>query len=160
MATLVRWSPFRSWSLLDREMQNMVDRFFETTTSGETPVWRPRVDVMREKDDLVVHAEIPGIDPAHDLQIDVENNVLRIKGTRAQTHEVDEESLYVRERFFGTFERDITLPEGLDPDSISASYDGGILTIRMPLPRQLDTKARRIPVATEQKAIEAEATES
>jgi hypothetical protein len=66
----------------------------------------------------------------------------------------------VRERFFGTFERDITLPEGLDPDSISASYDGGILTIRMPLPRQLDTKARRIPVvATEQKAIEAEATE-
>jgi HSP20 family protein len=96
--------------------------------------WKPDTDIYRENGTLVVQAELPGLDPTSELDIDVTANVLHIKGEKSESREVKETDRYVTERRFGSFERSVMLPEGVDPDAVTAKYDNGILTVRVPLP--------------------------
>jgi len=148
---LTNWTPFGTISTIEREMQDMMDRFFGSSRlseRGETTawVWRPRVDIFRDDKDLVVQAELPGIDPEHDLDITVEGNMLHLKGQRSFDHEIEEGGLYVRERAYGTFQRDVLLPEGIDTDKLDATYENGVLTVRMPLPESLQQKQKKLEV--------------
>jgi len=141
------WSPFTT--SIERDLQDMMNRFFgvlRPTESETTWVWRPRVDIYRDRSDLVVEAELPGIDPETDLDITVEGNVLHLRGSRSYERDVEEGDLYVRERTFGSFQRDLMIPEGIDADELDAHYEGGVLTIRMPLPESLSRKPKKLEV--------------
>ncbi len=92
----------------------------------------------------------------------MDGNVLRIHGQRSFDREVNEEDMFLSERIFGSFTRDLVLPEGIDPDQLSAAYDSGVLTVTMPVASALGPKTRRIPVTnggTAPTAIETRATE-
>ena len=110
--------------------------------------WTPAVDVFERNGDLVVMAEIPGID-AKELDVTVEDNVLRLRGERKHESETEKEGYYRHERFHGTFERSIPLPAEVETEKIDATYTDGVLEIV--LPKAAETAARRIEVKPKRK---------
>ncbi len=130
---IARWAPFSAFTSLEQEMQSLLDRIGARPWS-EGFGWKPETDIYREEGALVVRAELPGLDPDADLDITVESNVLQIKGEKSESHEVDEADRYVSERRFGSFQRSVMLPEGVDPEAVTADYDNGVLTVRVALP--------------------------
>ena len=98
--------------------------------------WKPDTDIYRDDSELVVQVELPGLDPDADLDIEVEDNVLQIKGEKTQSAEIHETDCYVNERRFGAFYRSVMLPDGVTAKDIVASYDNGVLTVRVPLPEK------------------------
>jgi HSP20 family protein len=99
----------------------------------------PTVDIYDNGEHLVITAELPGIDK-EDIDIDVKNGVLTLKGERSSDNEVKEEKYYCRERTFGKFERVFRLPADVDPEKISADYKDGILKIDIPKPEEQKPK--------------------
>ncbi len=97
-----------------------------------------RVEESLDERHYVVRAEIPGIDPAKDVEVSVHGGLLTIKAERSESHEHDGRS----EFSYGTFERTVSLPEGAQEDAIDASYAKGILSVTVPLsePKQKTTK--------------------
>lgn len=106
--------------------------------------WVPPVDVFEEADSIRITAEVPGVKP-EDIEISVEGNLLTIRGTKEQEAEERTERVHRYERMYGVFERTFTLPASVDPQSIKASYDNGVLTIV--LPKSEKAKPRRIEVS-------------
>jgi HSP20 family protein len=161
---LLRWNPFDVMTAWDREVQDMMGRALARPQTGTRTEWswQPRSEVFKEDDKLVVRVELPGVDPQKDVEVELDGNVLRIRGQRSFDREVKEEDVFLSERVFGSFTRDLMLPEGIDPDQLSAAYDSGVLTVTMPLPSALGPKTRRIPVTnqgTASTAIETGGTE-
>ncbi len=139
---IIRWDPFREMT----QLQNRFDKLFEAV-GGRQESWLPAVDVFDTKDAVVLKAELAGMDPA-DIQIEVEDNVLTIKGERRFEEKVDEERYYRVERRFGSFQRSLALPLGVKSDEIDASYDEGILTVTVPKaeqerPKRIEVQARK-----------------
>src|SRR5829696_5732855 len=97
-------------------------------TGGELAEWAPAVDVLQRDGDLVVRAELPGVSP-EDVDIMLQNRVLTISGQRREEQEEQRGGYYVRERRSGSFSRSMTLPEGVDEDSIRARYENGVLEV-------------------------------
>ncbi|HKZ28068.1 MAG TPA: Hsp20/alpha crystallin family protein [Acidimicrobiia bacterium] len=133
-----RWAPFSALTSLEREMQNFERELHSLLGriggAGEEVAWRPDTDVYREGETLVVRAELPGIEPDKHLEIDVEDNILRIRGHKRLEREIDEEHRFVRECRFGSFQRDILLPDGVEASNVEAVYENGVLTVRVPVP--------------------------
>lgn len=136
---LKTWSPLLD---LEREMRSMLGRHWPTEPGA--PV-RLTTDMRREGDKLVVAVEMPGVDPEKDVDVSVEGDALTIKGEKAEEREVREEDRYLRERSYGRFERTLMLPDGVDPDAVTASYDKGVLTVEVPIP-EVKNETRSIPV--------------
>lgn len=136
------WTPFLD---LQKELRSFFDRFpWEESPELE---FSPTTDVVRENGSLVVTAELPGINPEKDVQIMLDGDVLVIKGKKVAEKEMTEGDRYMRERHFGSFERRLPLPDGVDPDSIAATYDKGVLTVRVPMPAATaPIEARSIPI--------------
>ncbi len=131
--SVVKWAPFRTFTSLERELQSMLDRFSPRPWI-EGLGWKPYTDVFREDGELVVRAELPGIDLETGLTIEVEDNVLHIMGEKKEEREVKEDDRYVRECQYGSFQRDIVLPDGVDLETIKANYEDGVLMVRIPIP--------------------------
>ena len=151
---VIRWAPFRTFASVERELQSMLDRFSPRPWI-EGLGWKPFTDVFREEGELIVRAELPGIDLETGLTIDVEDNVLHIEGEKKEEKEVKDEHRYVKECQYGSFHRDIVLPDGVDVDQIKASYENGVLTVRIPVPEhtiEVEPK-RKIEVSTPDKQI-------
>jgi HSP20 family protein len=107
-------------------------------------LWNPAVDIFEEKDDVVIKAELPGMNK-DDIDLRVENNVLTLTGQRKREKEVNEDGYFRSERAYGTFSRSFTLPTTVDVGKIAASYKDGVLTINLPKaeeakPKQIDVK--------------------
>jgi len=139
---IIRWDPFREMT----QLQSRFDRLFEAA-GGRQESWLPAVDVFDTKDAVVLKAELAGMDPA-DIEIEVEDNVLTIKGERRFEEQVDDERYYRVERRFGAFQRSLALPQGVKSDQIEASYDEGILTVTVPKaeqekPKRIEVQARK-----------------
>ncbi len=150
---ITRWAPFDALTSLERGMQTL-ERQLHSVLGGVPPVgedvdWRPDTDVYREGDTLVVRAELPGIDPGEHLEIEVEENVLRIRGHKRFDREIEDEHRFVRECRFGSFERAVLLPEGVEPDTVSAVYENGVLMVRVPVPAEM-TAGRKVPIEVEE----------
>lgn len=128
---VMRWDPFGEVLRAQREVDRLLSRLGAFERGDDKGVWIPAIDVRRRGDDIVVHAEVPGIKP-EDVTIELTDNVLTIKGERVLAEEKEDEGWLVRERSYGAFERTITLPEGVDPASITASYRDGILEVHVP----------------------------
>lgn len=105
--------------------------------------WVPVVDIFEEPEHIRIVAEIPGVKPEN-FKISVEDNVLTISGTKEQVAEEKAEKVHRYERTYGSFERSFTLPGTVDPASIKATYEHGVLTIV--LPKLEKAKAREIKV--------------
>lgn len=133
---LVRFDPFSAM----REF----DRLFEGRPADE---WTPRVDVFERESDLMIRTEVAGVSP-DDIEVTVEGNSLTVKGGRKFKTEETKENYHRKEIFEGSFERTILLPEGVDPESVSATSKDGILEISVPkrpevLPRKVSVAVQR-----------------
>jgi HSP20 family protein len=93
--------------------------------------FRPRIDVVEDNDAIRITAELPGMD-RDDLHVAVEDDALVLRGEKKLESKQDEKGCYRIERAFGRFERVVPLPDGLDLDSAEATFDKGVLTIRVP----------------------------
>lgn len=89
----------------------------------------PSTDVLRRGDDLVIRAEIPGIDPQKDVKVTVTDGELSISGERKQSSEVKKEHYYRSESTYGAFERTLPLPEGIDQSNVECTYENGVLEV-------------------------------
>lgn len=107
------------------------------------------VDAYRQGDRFYLHVDLPGIDP-EGVDITVEKNTLTVRAERSW-QPAEDASVLMNERPQGTFSRQFFLGEGLDPDSIEADYDHGVLTITIPVAEQ--AKARKITVGAADKAL-------
>jgi len=105
-----------------------------------------RVEQFTEDGNLVVRAELPDIDPDKDLELTVANGVLHISAHREERTETKEKELYRSEFRYGSFVRDLVLPEGTSDEDIAASYKDGILEVRVPLPEESKGSATKVPV--------------
>jgi HSP20 family protein len=163
---LVRWDPIREIDSLQGEMNRLFSTFFDTPTTrpangnGSARRWMPAMDLVETGEHFVLKADLPGIAEG-DVAIEVENNVLTVSGERKTEHEEKHEGYYRLERATGAFARSLTLPEGIDAEAVSASFDNGVLEIRIPKPAQAKPRRVQIGVAgAEPKTIEAEASDN
>ncbi len=152
---LVRWSPFRDLLHLRDEMDRLFERVFgrealperlERRPLIETRGWTPAIDMFERKDALVIRAALPGLD-RKDIEISVSGDTLTIQGERKAEKEVKEEDYYFSEQAYGRFYRTISLPSGVDPEKIIASYKSGVLEVV--LPKAEVVKPKRIEIAGE-----------
>jgi len=144
---LMRTDPFRE---LDRLTQQV---FGNLPGTWSRPTAMP-MDAYRVRDEFVVALDLPGVSPDA-IELDVERNVLTVKAERRPTAAGDNVEMQVAERPLGVFSRQLFLGEALDTEHISASYEGGVLTLRIPVAEQ--AKPRKIVVggAEEKKQINA-----
>ena len=148
------------WTFI-RFMQDEMDRDFPTNSraDGSAPrprdvgdgieartAWTPALEVFRRENDLVVHAELPGL-RTDDIDVSVQDDTLVISGERKQQHEHTRDGMYRSERRYGSFQRGIPLPEGVNEEQISASFSDGVLEVRVPLPEPATKSARKIKIS-------------
>lgn len=135
MAVLVKPEPFT------REVDRLFDAFFGA--QAEPRRWVPAMDLIEAEDHFTLTADLPGLGD-DDVAIEVHDGTLRITGERAASHEGRDGGWYRIERAVGSFSRSLTLPDGIDADAITASFDRGVLTVRIPKPEA--RKPQRIAI--------------
>ena len=145
---LVKWEPFKD--LL--RLQSGFGRWFDDPFKGiresdgnlELTAWSPAVDIYETPNELVLKAELPGIDQKS-IDVHVENNTLALRGERKLEKETKEENYHRVERSYGSFYRSFSLPSTVDQEKIHADYKEGVLTLT--LPKREETKPKQIKVA-------------
>lgn len=143
MAILARWAPFEA---LDNGLDDVVRRAFGEFGSSllgprAARGWAPPMDVFVEGGELHVRLEAPGMG-IDDFDVEVTNGVLQVRGERRHEEQTQERTYVRRETTIGRFERQIGLPEHIDPASVRASYDAGVLTVTVPLPEKPSSKVK------------------
>lgn len=157
---LITYDPFREL----RSLQDEVNRVFSSNfdrSGGESGMmrgaWNPSVDIFENKDQIVLEAELPGMNP-EDVNISIENNVLTIHGERKFEKKDDKDNFHRVERSYGSFTRSFTLPPTVSSEGVDAVFENGIL--RLALAKREEAKPRRIEIkagaGNEPKTIEAE----
>ena len=155
---VVRWDPWGDVAALQRDVQELVGRAMQGGGRGGGLV--PAIDAHRTESGIVVRVELPGVRP-EDVDIAVQDGMLSIAGERHLDKDVAEDAWLRRERTVGRFERTFSLPEGTDPEQITAAFDLGVLELHVPHPPA--RKPRRISIATgareeeEQPAVDVQA---
>ncbi len=133
-------------------IRSQINRIFEDPFDLLAPAtsffegWEPYLDVFEDKDRITVQAELPGM-KKEDIDVSLQGDTLTISGERKQEEEHKEGDTYRSERFFGRFQRSITLPEPVDASKIQATYKDGILSLVMP--KTEEAKPRRIEIQAE-----------
>jgi len=143
---LIRWEPVRELNTMQSEMNRLFNTIFEDgpgNGGAQMRRWLPAMDLVETQDDLLLRADLPGLSES-DVKIELEDNVLTISGQRKAEHEERKEGYYRVERASGAFSRALTLPEGIDPDSIQARFEKGVLEVRVPKPEE--RKPRRVEI--------------
>jgi HSP20 family protein len=162
---LIRWEPVRELNSIQSEMNRLFNTFFDspTTTNGagnrSLSRWIPAMDLVETEGEFVLRADLPGLSE-EDVKIELEDNVLTIKGERKAEHEERKEGYYRVERSSGSFARSLTLPEGVDADAVEASFDRGVLEVRIPKPEVRKPRKVEITVGREPKTLEGTETEA
>ncbi len=127
--TIVRWDPFRDFG-------------FATSNA-----WMPAVDIYQTSDhEVVLKAELPDTE-RENIDINIENFVLTIKGEKKFASDVKEEQFHHAERRFGTFSRSFSLPQTVDTSKVAAEYKNGVLTVRIPLREEARPRTIKVDVA-------------
>ena len=120
--------------------------FGQRFESALTAAWVPACDIFEDKDGIKLVMEVPGVDPG-DVNLQLENNVLTIRGEKRQEVEEKADRVHRYERSYGSFERTFSLPSTVDADQIEADISDGVLTVVLPKaekarPRQIELKSR------------------
>jgi len=148
---IVRWEPFRELSRIQREMDRLFPRRFFGETEEEyfaEGAWAPNIDVYETANEVTVNAEVPGLDPK-EIKIRIEDNILTIEGEKKVSSEVKEEDYLRVERRYGKFKRVVPLSSSIDREKISASFDKGILEIKMS--KKEESKPKEITIEVKEK---------
>ena len=143
---VVRWDPFRDLSMLQDRMNRLFDDAGRTWRNDEpaaTTSWSPAVDIFETEGEIVVKAELPGMD-RKDITLHLENNVLTLKGERKFEKETKDENYHRIERAYGGFSRVFSIPSTVDEEKIRADYTDGVLKIVLPKKEQAKPKQIRI----------------
>ncbi|MFN3406978.1 MAG: Hsp20/alpha crystallin family protein [Caldimicrobium sp.] len=146
MADITIWRPFQE---LRKEMDRLFQEFFGKSLLPERwegIEWAPAVDVSETEDEIIVKADLPGVKP-DDIEINIVDNILTIKGEKKRETEEKKENFYRVERFYGSFMRSIQLPVEIDREKIKAQYKDGVL--KVVLPKKPESKAKVIKVEVE-----------
>ena len=159
---LVRWEPLREMATLQNEMNRLFGTFFDSpTTAGANGNgvrrWMPPMDLVETAEHFVLRADLPGLAEG-DVSIELEDRVLTVSGERKAEHEEKKEGFYRLERATGSFSRSLTLPEGVDADAIAATFDKGVLEVRIPKPEE--TKPRKVAIKVGDAPAAIEGTET
>ena len=154
MNGLIRWQrpQLATWPSFGRlhDLRDEIDRLFETPlaelTRGSQLLsgWTPALDLYEEKDCFVVTAELPGM-KREDIEVSMHEGSLSISGERKSEQKRKDNEVYRAERFFGRFQRTITLPTAVAADKVKAQYKDGVLTVT--LPKTEEAKPRQIDVS-------------
>lgn len=158
MAALTRYQ--QGWPVIE-EMQRMVDNAFQNWFApmrafqpGHPPwqapesLWAPRIDVIQRNGDIVLRAELPGVDPEKDVEVQVEDDRITIRGQRKQEVETKDEQFLRVETNYGAFQRTLPLPAPVEPEQVRATYRDGVLEIAIPRSESAE-RSRRIPIQAE-----------
>ena len=145
---VVRWEPFRDLLSLQDRMNRMFDESYRggRCASNDWALggsWAPAVDIYEHQGNIVLTAELPGVD-AKDVDVRVENNVLTLRGERKWSDEVQRESYHRVERAYGSFTRSFTLPNVVDTERIKADFKDGML--KLVLPKKEEAKPKQISI--------------
>jgi len=154
--TLRRWEPFDMFETLQQELERFWHRPFSLTT-GPLPAlfqrpttvgtsYAPRMDVFEKDNTLVFKAELPGL-KREDVQVEIFNGYLIIKGESKAEKEVKEEAYYRVERTFGSFYRSLPIPWEVTPEQVKATLTDGVLEVQIPKPAESKPEATKIPIA-------------
>lgn len=130
---LMPWREEGQLTKLRREMDRLFDRFTESwpfRTVGEAGEWAPSLDVSETGKEVIVKAELPGLDPK-EIDISIRGDMLTIRGERKKEEEKKGENYHRIERSYGTFSRSVRLPTEVDSDKVNATYKDGILKVEM-----------------------------
>ena len=144
--SMIRWEPFREMVTLREKM----NRLFEDAVVGQreekdlvSSTWSPSVDIFETENEIVLTAELPGIEDK-DIEIKLDDNTLTLKGERQLEKETQEENYHRIERSYGSFYRSFTLPNYVDQDKIKAEHEHGVLKVF--IPKKLESKPRSVKV--------------
>ncbi len=160
---LIRWEPVRELNTIQSEMNRLFNTLFESPTAGNGGSfrrWIPAMDLVESDNEFVLKADLPGLSES-DVKVELEDNVLTISGERKSEREERKEGYYRVERASGSFRRSLTLPEGVDPASVQANFERGVLEVRIPKPEERKPHKVEISVGGEEpQAIEGTAGSS
>ncbi|MFL6209906.1 MAG: Hsp20/alpha crystallin family protein [Pyrinomonadaceae bacterium] len=161
--SITRYDPFRELRLLQDEVNRLfssnLSRSFDDDGGIARGAWAPSVDIFENKDQIVLEAELPGMN-REDFELTVENNVLTLRGERRFEKKDEADNYHRVERAYGAFTRSFTLPQTVSAEHATAEYKNGVL--RVTLQKREEVKARRIEIGGESaktapKTIEAQA---
>jgi HSP20 family protein len=144
--TVVRWDPFRDLNMLQDRMNRMFDdtgRTWRPDEPAATTTWSPAVDIFETDGEIVVKAELPGME-RNDIALNLEKNVLTVRGERRFAKETKDDNYHRIERSYGTFSRSFSIPATVDEEKIKADYKDGVLKIVLPKKEQAKPKQIRI----------------
>lgn len=141
-----------------RRFANEIDDLFGDFAGGRSSVWNrpglystsfeagwPQIDMFESNGEIIIRADVPGLNK-DDLHVEVADDVLTISGERKDEREEQKGEFYRTERSYGRFERRIALPEGANADDITCTFNNGILEIRTRVPKQQNTRSRRLEI--------------
>ena len=133
---IIRWDPFRDVMTLQERMNHLFDHALSRTRGDDkegltASMWSPSVDIFETPDSIVMKAELPGVS-RDNIDIQVQDNTLTLKGERKFEHEVKEENYLRVERSYGAFQRTFNLPTGVQQGKIRAVFKDGVLEVTMP----------------------------
>src|SRR5215211_486477 len=144
--TIVRWEPLRELNSLQSEMNRLFNTVFDAPSGSSGSVlrrWVPAMDLVEVGDHFVLRADLPGMSE-EDIDIECEDSTLTVSGERKAEHEERGEGFHRVERSFGAFRRSLTLPDGVDPEAVAATFEKGVLEIRLPKPEE--RRPRRVSI--------------
>ncbi len=153
--SIVKWSPMRELDDMRKDMDRLFSDFLEpyprrlrswlpkTTEAG---VFVPNVDMYERNNEVVLKAELPGIDKK-DINISITEDTLTLKGETKKEEEVKEECYYCSERSYGSFTRTISLPADVDSEKAKANFKNGVLEIVFPKKEEAKAKAIKVDVS-------------
>ena len=147
-ATLTPWRPLGMIEPFRKEMETLMERFFGEESGNGHPLqaiqsWAPRIDVEETDKEIVVKADLPGVDPKA-VEVSVENGVLTVRGEKKEEKEKKENNFHRIERFSGSFYRAIALPPGTDAEKVNASSANGVIIIT--IPKKPEAQPKKITV--------------
>jgi HSP20 family protein len=149
MAFLEKWNPSRELVRLRHEFDDLLERFgFER--GGLFKEWqstrlRPAIESYVDGDTFTVRVELPGVDPK-DVDVKAYSGVLTVKGSREEKHETKKRDFFCREFCYGSFERAITLPEGMKAEDLKATYHDGVLELNAPMSKEALPKEVKVQI--------------
>lgn len=146
---MTRFDPFRDLAVLQDRMNRLFNESYGPRQSDDLMSrgsWTPAVDIYEVEGALVLKAELPDL-RREDIEVNIENNTLTLRGERRLDNEIKQESFHRIERAYGSFVRQFSLPPTVDATKIGAEYKNGVLTVRLPIREEAKPRTINIDVA-------------
>jgi HSP20 family protein len=146
--SIIRYTPFAGTEDFPtglRLFQDSINRLLSEDAVKTRP-WAPAVDIIETENELVLKADVPGVD-LKDIDIQLENGTLTVKGERKFEKEEMNKGFHRMERSYGSFVRIFTVPDTVDSENVKAAYEAGVLTITLPKKEIAKPKAIKVQVS-------------